>query len=61
MKSLVIVVVLVQLASLHANPLWNQTLPENYDPEKFEIQGDMIVLKVLPDPKRHMPSKTPKV
>ena len=37
----------IEVAELNANPLWNQTLPEELDSDEYEIQGDMIVKKVL--------------
>ncbi len=49
MQPLVIVVVLVQLVSLQADPVLIQTLSEGYDAENVEIEADPLWNQTLPD------------
>lgn len=52
MRKIILVLFLSQLAFLNASPikqedtLWNQTMPEDLDKEKYQMVGDMIVKKV---------------
>jgi len=49
MQPLVIVVVLVQLASLQADPVLIKTLPEGYYAENVEIEADPQLGETLPE------------
>lgn len=48
MRGLFVLILVSQILALNAFPakIWNQTLPEDVDKDKFIMNGDMIVEKV---------------
>lgn len=55
MRGIIVLLFLSQLGFIKASPikqednLWNQTMPEDLDKEKYQMVGDMIVKKVRKD------------